>query len=315
MPYKAAKVEFSLFYPSVDADTHDDIVPDVIGPLHELLCDNQFHVVDSSMKVSLCENKTGGDFGKDNTSFYPNLNDTVLMQAPILVTDEMLGDVGWMSWSVYFYVLQFGQPMVDMATLGNTNERPEDDVSHNILRDDAEVVNVMTHVMALTLQVSLMEGDFDKKLSINLPEAHASMPGDEVATWMSHGIFPSNTTTTSNNPIPTTESTVAMFMEQSHAIRYAGATMFVLFGSLVYGMDRLARRRRRQRVVADLDAQTKQKGIVPLWATEDDVGTMLALGRKEMIHSWETATTNHQTSSKSSMVIVPSGGVRIQTAK
>jgi hypothetical protein len=304
MPYKATKVQFSLFYPSVDAETHDDIVPDVIGPLHELLCENQFHLVDSSTNRPLCENKSS-DFGIDKR-FYGNPNYSVLMQAPIVVTDEALGDVGWMSWEVYFYVLQVGQPMVDMATLGNPNERP-DGVSNDaskILRD-AEVVNVMTDVMALTLQVSLMEGDFDNKLSVKLPQAHASMPGEEVATWISHGRFPTNTTI----PTLSAESTVAMFMEKSHAIRYTGATMFVIVWSLVYGMDRLARRRRRQRG-ADLEKTKEHIGVVP-WATEDDVGKMLALGRKEIIRSWEKATTNKTSSSP--MVIVP-GNVRIKNS-
>jgi hypothetical protein len=304
MPYKAANVQFSLFYPSVDAATHDDIVPDVIGPLHELLCENQFHLVDSSMSRALCDKSS--DFGIDKP-FYGDPNYTVLMQAPIVVTDEALGDVGWMSWSVYLNVLQFGQPMVDMATLGSTNEMPND-VSH-IMRD-VEIVNVITHVMTLTLQVSLMEGDFDHQLSLNLlPQAHASMPGDEVATWISHGIFPSNSTTTTTIPTNSAESTIAIFMEQSHAIRYTGATMFVVLGFLVYGMHRLARRRRHERV-ANLETPREQNGVMS-WATEDDVGNMLAIGRKEMIQSWEEATRNPTNSSR--MVMVP-GNVRIPTA-
>jgi hypothetical protein len=135
------------------------------------------------------------------------------------------------------------------------------------------------------------------------------MPGEEVATWIAHGVFPSNTTI----PIHSTESTVAMFMEQSHAIRYTGATMLVFFVSLVYGMDRLARRRRRRQRGADLeeaDLAKGQNGVLP-WATEDDVGKMLALGRNEIIRSWDKAKRTKTSSSP--MVIVP-GDVRIQTA-
>jgi hypothetical protein len=258
-------------------------------PLQKLLCENYFYLITSRVGgESMCHNALEGDNFNLYDPYFGDSNYSVLMEVPEFVEDSSLGDVNWMSWTVAFYVAQMGQPLIDMAQLGDDNG----EIS------DLKVSELMNDVLRLALQVSIMDGELDELLAVNLPGAHISLKGEEIPTWLDYRIFPKDVTNThiSNNPpqhqlyhhghepstqTPNTASIVATAMMESHSLRHFGVGMFATLLFLLLSLMKLGKLRRKQRENL-FSRQQKERSRNLQLATEDDVSVMLKTGKRHI---------------------------------
>ena len=195
---KPAVLRFSLYYPWAEADSHESILPYVTTPIKELLCANKVYLISSKINGrNLCpqqslDSQTQSKF-QMNDPYFGNPEYSVLIETPAFVEESTLGDVHWTSWTIAFYVVQLGLPLMDMTAQmmegGDSNNNAYHSSGTSSEISDLQVSEVMNNVLQLALQVSISEGDMDQQMSQNLPGAHVSMMGEEVSTWVKYGIF------------------------------------------------------------------------------------------------------------------------------
>lgn len=299
---RPAVLKFSLYYPSVDSSSHDLIILDVMTPIKQLLCDNNFSLISSRVNgEDMCPNGHGTENMDINAPYFGDPKSSVLMEAPIFVNDIFYKGARFMSWEVAFYVVQMGQPLIEMAQV-----RDEDAEEIN----DSVISQTMNGVLQLALQVSIKEGDMDARLAAHLPGAHISLQGEEYSTWSPYGIFFVNDKTSSLSssskqnlsqhqlyrdpqPIPSTTqkvhsphsagpSIVATAMMNSHSLKHFGIGMFATILFLLFSLNQLGRRRRKQRRKLFLGQLERQGSRNIQLGTEDDVSIMLKVGKRHM---------------------------------
>jgi hypothetical protein len=284
-----------LYYPSVDASNYDFILSDVMTPIQQLLCDNYFYLITSRVNGdSICPNAPEGDNFNMNGPYFGDPNYSVLMEVPIFVDDTSYEDTHWMSWTVAFYVVQMGQPVIEMAQVGDDAQ----EIS------DQKLSQVMNDVLRLALQVSIKEGDMDGRLAAHLPGAHISLQGEEFSSWSPYGIFSKDKTSmttssshhlpqhqlyqdrqqksseSSHSPQPIGPSIVATAMMESHRLRHVGIGMFATMLFFLFSLKQLVRLCQTQRGKLSELQQRKSQNIQ--LATADDVSVLLKVGNRHM---------------------------------
>lgn len=300
-------LHFSLYYPPINASNHNAITADVLQPLIEVLCNNRFYLVSTGPQIesSLCGPTSGFD---PADKFYGDINASVLMQAPVIVNDELLGNFRWTSWRVIYYAMQMGQPMMEMATsvMDMTTSNPPS-LNTTYLNDPNgqtfsvyQLATVMNDVLQLALQTTIQEGDMDNSLGPKYPGIHASLYGAEVATWKPFGIFPPSSGTGASL---SSVSAMVNTLKHSHGLRYVGAGFIILLWVLVEGLHRLAVNRRIQRQYKIQQGEKEKHNI--RFASEDDVTSMLNLGRNQMFRSWKKSTSQSRKNGAQRVVVVP----------